>query len=89
MLASLAEQVPELSLLFCHAGWYCCLRVPAVMSEPQWVLTLKNQGVCVHPGFFFDFDREAILVVSLLPAPDDFARACAIMGLVFRSILRP
>jgi hypothetical protein len=29
----------------------------------------------VHPGYFFDFAHEAFLVMSLLPVPDDFARA--------------
>jgi hypothetical protein len=24
----------------------------------------------VHPGYFFDFDREAFIVFSLLPPPD-------------------
>jgi hypothetical protein len=31
--------------------------------------------VLVHPGYFFDFPREAFLVVSLLPPPDIFDRA--------------
>jgi hypothetical protein len=38
----------------------------------------------VHPGFFFDFPREAFLVLSLIVAPVEFdagvarllARAC-------------
>jgi alanine-synthesizing transaminase len=33
--------------------------------------------VLVHPGYFFDFPREAFLIVSLLPAPDVFDRAIA------------
>jgi hypothetical protein len=28
--------------------------------------------VVVYPGFFFDFPREAFLVVSLLPEPAHF-----------------
>ena len=32
-------------------------------------------GVLVHPGYFFDFDREAFLVISLLPAPEIFSPA--------------
>jgi hypothetical protein len=30
--------------------------------------------VLVHPGYFFDFDREAYVVVSLLTPPDQFER---------------
>jgi hypothetical protein len=38
------------------------------------VLRLLNEfHVIVHPGYFFDFVTEAFLVVSLLPAPADFA----------------
>jgi len=31
----------------------------------------------VHPGYFFDFSREAFLVVSLLIDPDRFDRSIA------------
>ena len=41
---------------------------------------LEQDGVLVHPGFFFDFPHEAFLVVSLLPEPGTFregvTRAC-------------
>jgi hypothetical protein len=33
--------------------------------------------VLVHPGYFFDFDHEAYLVVSLLPPPTVFQDAFA------------
>jgi hypothetical protein len=50
--------------------------VPAVASEDTIVLDLLEQtGVLVHPGYFFDFEREAFLVVSLLPEPRVFASA--------------
>jgi hypothetical protein len=40
------------------------------------VLDLLNRtGVLVHPGFFFDFEREAFLVISLLPEVETFSRA--------------
>jgi hypothetical protein len=29
----------------------------------------------VHPGYFYDFEREAFLVLSLLPEQDVFAPA--------------
>ena len=34
---------------------------------------LEHSEVLVHPGFFFDFPREAFLVLSLLPQADVFA----------------
>jgi aspartate/methionine/tyrosine aminotransferase len=47
-----------------------------MQSEESLVLQLLEQErVLVHPGYFFDFPREAFLIVSLLPAPDVFDRA--------------
>ena len=34
---------------------------------------LERDGVLVHPGYFFDFPREAFLVLSLLPSRRRFA----------------
>jgi hypothetical protein len=54
-------------------GWYAVIRVPRVQSEEQLVLALlEEDGVLVHPGYFFDFDEEGHLVVSLLPPPEVF-----------------
>jgi hypothetical protein len=36
---------------------------------------LDAHDVLVHPGYFFDFPREAYLVLSLLPRPADFTEA--------------
>jgi len=33
---------------------------------------LQREGILVHPGYFFDFPREAFVVVSLLPEPHVF-----------------
>ena len=56
-----------------EGGWYAILQVPRTRSEEDWCLELLDQdGVLVQPGFFYDFDSEAFLVVSLLPPPDTF-----------------
>jgi DNA-binding transcriptional MocR family regulator len=64
-------------LLAADGGWSAIVRVPAVRSEEEWVLQLLDDGVLVHPGFFFDLSNDlasgAHLVLSLLPAPDRFA----------------
>ena len=57
-------------------GWSAILQVPAVVSEEEVVLALLAQDdVLVHPGYFFDFSREAYLVLSLLPEPAMFGEA--------------
>jgi len=66
------------TLLDAEGGWSAVLHVPATRSEDEWVLALAEQdGVLVHPGYFFDFPREAYLVLSLLPPPDEFARGAS------------
>jgi len=62
------------TLLDVEGGWYATLRVPATRSEESWVLELlEEDGVHVHPGHFFDFEREAYLVLSLLTPEAIFA----------------
>jgi aspartate/methionine/tyrosine aminotransferase len=64
---------PEVSLLDVEGGYYATLRVPSVLSEEDWVLTLlEKDSVHVQPGYFFDFASEAYLVLSLLTPEDTF-----------------
>jgi aspartate/methionine/tyrosine aminotransferase len=67
-LRQLIAPHPALEVLVAEAGWSAILRVPARTSEEELVLELLDRdNVVVHPGFFFDFPREAFVVVSLLP----------------------
>jgi alanine-synthesizing transaminase len=67
-------QAPGCTLLHLEAGWSAVLRVPAIGGEEALVLDLlARDRVLVAPGYFYDFPREAYLVVSLLPDPDVFA----------------
>ena len=75
-LSAIASAHPACAVLPVEAGWYAVVQVPAVASEDAIVLDLlERTGVLVHPGYFFDFEREAFLVVSLLPDPHVFASA--------------
>ena len=66
------------SVLDVEGGWSAVVQVPSTRSEEEWALRLLERGrVLVHPGYFFDFPREAFLVVSLLPSPEVFAEAAA------------
>ncbi|MCC7126796.1 MAG: pyridoxal phosphate-dependent aminotransferase [Acidobacteria bacterium] len=69
---------PSLHVLPVEGGWSAVLRVPAVRSEESLVLDLLNdEGVLVHPGYFFDFPNEAFLVLSLLVEPSQFLDGAA------------
>jgi alanine-synthesizing transaminase len=64
------------TLLRPEGGWSAVLRLPAIEPEEALVLRLIDEDhVLVHPGYFFDFDTEAWLVVSLLPEPERFRDA--------------
>ena len=76
MLVRLAAAYPSTRLLRVEGGWYAVIQVPAVAAEEQLVLDLlEDDHIRVHPGYFFDFPREAFLVMSLLLPPDRFAPA--------------
>ncbi len=75
--ARLGSRSPA-SLLEPEGGWYAVLRVPAtVPDEERVVRLLEERDVLVHPGYFFDFPRDAHLVLSLLPEPAVFAEGVA------------
>jgi aspartate/methionine/tyrosine aminotransferase len=76
---------PSATVLRTEGGWSAVVQVPAVRPEEELVVTLvANDGVLVHPGYFFDFAREAFVVLSLIVEPARFdegvsrllARAC-------------
>jgi alanine-synthesizing transaminase len=60
--------------LHLEGGWYAILQVPRTRSEEDWALDLLDRhDVLVQPGFYFDFESEAFLVLSLLTRQDIFA----------------
>jgi hypothetical protein len=75
-LLAAAPHYPSVDVLPAEGGWYAVMQVPAMQSEESLVLQLlEHDRVLVHPGYFFDFPREAFLVLSLLPRPEVFDRA--------------
>jgi hypothetical protein len=73
-LRAIGSETPSCRVLASGGGWYGVLQVPSLEPEDDLVVRLlTDHGVLVHPGFFFDFPREAFLVVSLLPPIDVFA----------------
>lgn len=75
-LLRLVGEYPATGLMHTEGGWYAVVQVPATKSEETLALELLEQDrVLVHPGYFFDFPREAFLVTSLLPQPERFESA--------------
>jgi aspartate/methionine/tyrosine aminotransferase len=76
-LAELDRQLAQqktCSRLKVEGGWYAILRVPATRSDEELALELlEKQGVYIHPGHFYDFQQEGILVVSLITPEQEFS----------------
>lgn len=61
------------ALLKVEGGWYATLRLPRTRTEEEWALSfLREDGVLVQPGFFYDFPSEAYAVTSLLTKPETY-----------------
>ncbi len=60
--------------LHLDGGWSAILQLPRVMTEENWVegLLLK-QDVFVQPGYFFDMESEAYIVLSLITPADQLS----------------
>lgn len=72
-LRALIATCPGARVLPVEGGWSAVIRVPRIDSEDTLALRLiEEHGVVVHPGYFFDFETEGHVVVSLLTGPDIF-----------------
>jgi aspartate/methionine/tyrosine aminotransferase len=73
-----------------EGGWCATIRAPRIRSEEEWTLELlERHNVLVQPGFFFDFDDEAYLVVSLLTPPGEFREGVSRLLLLARDVSNP
>jgi aspartate/methionine/tyrosine aminotransferase len=49
-----------------------------VIDDEELALELlRRDRVAVHPGYFFDFPRDGVVVLSLLPEPAAFRAGVA------------
>jgi alanine-synthesizing transaminase len=72
-----------ITVLQAEAGWNAILQLPRVMTDEEWTLRfLKESGVLVYPGHFFDIDMEGCIAVSLLLEAEVFAEYGAIVRAV-------
>jgi aspartate/methionine/tyrosine aminotransferase len=77
-LAAAISRSSPCTLLASEGGWSAIMRVPATRSDEDWAATLlAEDGVLVHPGYFFDMHGGAFLVLSLLPPPETFGSGVA------------
>jgi alanine-synthesizing transaminase len=66
------------NVLDVEGGWYATIRMPHVRSEEEYAVDLlERAGVLVQPGYFYDFESEAYLIVSLLAEEAPFREGIA------------
>ncbi|PYV90727.1 MAG: pyridoxal phosphate-dependent aminotransferase [Acidobacteria bacterium] len=64
---------PACRRLQVEGGWYAVLRVPVTQADNELAIALlREQAVLVHPGHFYDFEREGHFVLSLITPPKQF-----------------
>jgi len=74
-LLTQCARYPAVRVLAPEGGWCAVIQVPSTIGEEALVLRiLQESHVLVHPGYFFDFQAGAHLVVSLLPDPAVFVK---------------
>lgn len=67
----LAKEFPSEICPQISGGWYAALHFN--LDDEQFTLDLlEKERVLVQPGFFFDFEEDGWIVVSLLQTPDLF-----------------
>ena len=70
-----------------EGGWTVLIEAPRIHTGEEWaVRILEEARVLVQPGYFYDFEREAFLAVSLLPEERTLRQAAARLERIFRSV---
>jgi aspartate/methionine/tyrosine aminotransferase len=61
----------------CEGGWTAIVDVPRYADVDDLVLRLMREaGLSVHPGWYYDLASAGALALSLLPEPADFEDRC-------------
>ena len=63
-------------ILACEGGWTALVQSPRFAAEEELVRGLiREKGLYVQPGYFFDMEKEAFFAFSLIVRPEDARRA--------------
>ena len=75
-LEQLGGRYSPWTLLSSEGGWNAVIQVPRTKTGEEWALSLlADMAVYVHPGYFFEFQEDNVLVLSLLARPTEFREA--------------
>ncbi len=57
-----------------EGGWYAVIPTPRSRSEEEWAIhLLEHEKTLTQPGYFYDFESDGWLILSLLTPEADFA----------------
>lgn len=74
---------PPFRMLEPEGGWSALIEVPRIRTDEEWAVTLlREYGVVVQPGYFYDFERDGYLVVSLLAPAEVLSAAVQALTLL-------
>ncbi|MFN0105987.1 MAG: pyridoxal phosphate-dependent aminotransferase [Bryobacteraceae bacterium] len=60
--------------LIVEGGWYAIIPTPRTRTEEEWALhLLEREQTLTQPGYFYDFESDGWLILSLLTPEADFA----------------
>ncbi|MFH2113838.1 MAG: pyridoxal phosphate-dependent aminotransferase [Spirochaetota bacterium] len=63
----LSQRDSPYRVLRCDGGWTAMVEYPRVQTDEELVLgLLREAGLYVHPGYFFDTERDGYLAISLI-----------------------
>lgn len=67
-----------------QGGWSAVIEIPRLLPEEKLVQRMGTRGVKIYPGYFFDFEKEGHVVISLLTPPDHLEAGIKILLEVIR-----
>jgi aspartate/methionine/tyrosine aminotransferase len=73
------RSVPDVRERTREGGWYSVLELPRSIGAEGFADRLLDQGVLVHPGYFYDFEEENLLVTSLLTPETAWEKGIALL----------
>jgi aspartate/methionine/tyrosine aminotransferase len=80
-LRTALDGVAGCQVLPCEGGWNAVVRLPGGLGDEECAVGLLDEaGVYCYPGFFFDFEEDDVMVVSLLPPAGEFSEGAAAMA---------
>jgi alanine-synthesizing transaminase len=67
-------------VLRCDGGWTAMVEYPRVCTDEELALgLLRDDGLYVHPGYFFDTEKDGYLAISLILEPGLFSEGLTLL----------